>query len=201
MSGAVCACAISSGSGLYFAKMDTSSESESPPSPSSQQRPSISDIVTPPNRTAAIWRHFGLTEKESSSRVIALYVKPVVPLSLMEVEQLTYEITAHYYELFPTTSTEQPGLSKVSKQDKVDRYFPQTDKIPLQSQRYKVLTEAVASFITRDMRPVNVVDGVGFLKLMQMAEPRYVVPCRKTVMKVIDQQYQGLRHGELAIQK
>ena len=58
-----------------------------------------------------------------------------------------------------------------------------------------MLTEAIASFITRDMRPVNVVDGTGFLKLMQVAEPRYVVPCRKTIMKVIDQQYLSLRHN------
>ena len=67
-----------------------------------------------------------------------------------------------------------------------------------------MLTEAIASFITRDMRPVNVVDGTGFLKLMQVAEPRYVVPCRKTIMKVIDQQYLSLRHNvhaELAQQK
>ena len=44
-------------------------------------------------------------------------------------------------------------------------------------------------FISRDLRPVNVVDGTGFLSLMNVAESHFVVPCRRTVMNHIDWKY------------
>ena len=56
-----------------------------------------------------------------------------------------------------------------------------------------MLTEAVADFISKDTRPVSVVDGQGFLNLMHVAKPRYKVPCRKTVMDLIDQKYHVLK--------
>ena len=37
------------------------------------------------------------------------------------------------------------------------------------------------------------VDGDGFVQLMQIAEPRYVVPCRKTIMSVIDSKCRVLK--------
>ena len=43
------------------------------------------------------------------------------------------------------------------------------------------------------MRPVSVVDRQGFLNLMLVAEPRYTVPCRKTVIGLIDQKYHILK--------
>ena len=33
------------------------------------------------------------------------------------------------------------------------------------------LTNAVVEFVARDLRPVNIVDGYGFLNLMETAEP------------------------------
>ena len=56
-----------------------------------------------------------------------------------------------------------------------------------------MLTEAVADFISKYMRPVSTVDGQGFLNLMRVAEPRYTVPCRKTVMGLIYQKYHVLK--------
>ena len=41
----------------------------------------------------------------------------------------------------------------------------------------------------KDMRPVSTVDGEGFLNLIQIAEPRYSVPCRKTIMGFIDKKF------------
>ena len=37
------------------------------------------------------------------------------------------------------------------------------------------------------------VDGDGFLQLMQLAESCFVVPCRKTMMSVIDRKYAALK--------
>ena len=51
------------------------------------------------------------------------------------------------------------------------------------SEHAKTLTSSIIDFIRRDIRPISVVDGTGFLNLMNVAEPRYVVPCRATITK------------------
>ena len=164
------------------------------PAPSSSSSSSssfsrqLSEIVTPPNRTATVWKHFGF-QKDDKGKLIksdcALCKACGTSIAhgggtIILRNHLRAQHPALYYELFPTHSTVSTEQQGSSKQDTVHKYFPQTDKISLHSPCYKMLTEAIASFITSDMRPVNVVDGTGFLKLMQVAEPRYVVPCRKT---------------------
>ena len=57
--------------------------------------------------------------------------------------------------------------------------FVSVPKLPTSSMQVKMSTEAVADFVLKDMRPVSVVDGQGFLNLMHVVEPRYTVPCRK----------------------
>ena len=49
------------------------------------------------------------------------------------------------------------------------------------SARAQELTSAIVDFVVRNLGAVNVVDSVGFLLLMEVAEPRYTVPCRRTV--------------------
>ena len=66
-----------------------------------------------------------------------------------------------------------------SEQPTMDRFlhsFPSVGKLSPSSQRAKMLFDAVVEFIARDMRPVSVVDGIGFLNLMHVAEPRYITP-------------------------
>jgi len=50
-------------------------------------------------------------------------------------------------------------------------------------------------FVVRDLRPVSVVDGCGFLNLMNVAEPHFVFPCRRTVTNLIDRKYCELKHS------
>ena len=66
-----------------------------------------------------------------------------------------------------------------AQQQTIDHYTStrSVEKLSHNSARAKKLTESIAEFITRDLRPVSIVDGDGFLNLMEVAEPRYVVPC------------------------
>ena len=67
------------------------------------------------------------------------------------------------------------------------------EKLSPVSARAQELTSATVDFVVRDLRPVNVVDCVGFLHLMEVAEPRYTVPCRRTVNGYIDKQYLAVK--------
>ena len=48
--------------------------------------------------------------------------------------------------------------------------------------------------MARDIRPLSVVDDVGFLNLMKEAEPRYIVPCRSTISRHMDELYMTEKH-------
>ena len=75
-----------------------------------------------------------------------------------------------------------------------DEFFTlKVRKVPANSDLAKKLTNGITDFITQDLRPVNVVDGVGFLHLMHLAELHYTVPCRKTIMGMIDSKYTELK--------
>ena len=52
--------------------------------------------------------------------------------------------------------------------------------------RVQELTSAIVDLVIHDWGPVNVVDCVGFLHLMEVAEPRYTVPCRCAINGYID---------------
>ena len=59
--------------------------------------------------------------------------------------------------------------------------------------RVHELTSAIVDFDVCNLKPVNVVDSVGFLHLMEVAEPRYTVPCCHTVNSYINQQYLAVK--------
>ena len=43
--------------------------------------------------------------------------------------------------------------------------------------------------IARDICPISIVDDPGFLNLLKVAEPRYAVPCRSTVLRNLSDLY------------
>ena len=61
--------------------------------------------------------------------------------------------------------------------------------LPPSSDKAKKLTRAVCEMIARDIRPISIVNDVGFLNLLREAEPRYVVPCRTTVTRSLGDLY------------
>ena len=64
----------------------------------------------------------------------------------------------------------------------------------------KRLTTAVAQFIVSDLRSISVVE---FLRLMEVVEPRYQVPCRRTMSGIIEQKYLATKravHGVVSQQ-
>ena len=56
-------------------------------------------------------------------------------------------------------------------------------------ERAKRLTRKVCEMIARDIRPISIVDDVGFLSLMKETESRYLVPCRSTISQHLDDLY------------
>ena len=60
--------------------------------------------------------------------------------------------------------------------------------------RTKEINAAVSEFIVLDLRPIAVVDGRGFNRLLNCAEPGYVVPSRTFIMNSLKQRYTAMTH-------
>ena len=157
------------------------------------------DIVTPDSHKAPVWMHFGFCRDDSSGRII-IGSKAVCKLCKKEVARsggttnLINHLRIHHRAEFEVLMEGDEAGS--SGQQKIDAYYqkPTVNLLVPGSKRAQELIGAVVEFIVRDLRPVRVVDCSGFLHLMKVAEPRYVVPCRRTVTNYIDKQYIALRN-------
>ena len=92
------------------------------------------------------------------------------------------------------------GNEQIANQTSMDCFVQSSSsssvkKLPHSSSRAVELTNAVVEFVARDLRPVSVVDGCGFLNLMEIAEPQYTIPCQKTIMNLIDRKYSELKRS------
>ena len=160
-----------------------------------------SELRTPKGKVAAVWKHFSY-RVDITTRKLKNIGKATCRLCKNDISHCggTTNLWNHLRASHPVEYSELIGVENTetqqSQQQTIDRYTGSTstssrnvEKLPHNSVRAKKLTESIAEFIVRDLRPVSIVDGDGFLNLMEIAEPRYVVPCRRTIDTVIDKMY------------
>jgi len=46
------------------------------------------------------------------------------------------------------------------------------------SEKHKAITKSIGVFIAKDMRPYDIVENVGFKKMVDELDSRYRIPCR-----------------------
>ena len=158
----------------------------------------VDNVVSPTGRKSLIWNYFGFSN-DSSGKICK--EKAICKLCGQKFSHGggTTNLRNHlksghlpeYNKLYVETASEQSS----STQTCLDEFMapPPSKKFSADSTKAKNLANAVSEFIVRDLRPINVVDGVGFLNLMHVAEPRYSVPCRRTMMGIIDSRYSNVR--------
>jgi hypothetical protein len=62
------------------------------------------------------------------------------------------------------------------------------------SVRAQKLTEAIARMIALDLQPYSIVEDVGFRSLLNITEPRYIIPSRSTFARnIVPRMYENLR--------
>ena len=146
-------------------------------------------ITTPAGRTSQVWKHFGFKEGEKDGKKVTcklcgVYVAHGGGSTNLKTHLRTWHRSTHD-ELFKVCSTDvSPG-----KQETIDTYVTRVTKLPHHSERARKLTNCISEMIARDIQPISIVDDVGFLNLLREAEPRYVVPCRSTISRCIDDLY------------
>src|SRR4029434_9861293 len=71
-------------------------------------------------------------------------------------------------------------------------YFAPSVTSSLPAARQEACTQKWISFICKDMRPISVVDGIGFREFCEALEPRYRIPSRRTVTNRIVELYNSV---------
>ena len=156
------------------------------------------EIITPSSHKAAVWKYFGFQkdDKTGNSGKLVIENKATCKLCFAKVARsggttnLHNHLRSHHREEYNavvgdsvTSNSDQTKISDFCK------HSSPTTKLPPNSKRAQELTAAVVEFVVRDLKPIRVVDSVGFLHLMDVAEPRYIVPCRRTVSNYLDKKY------------
>ena len=103
------------------------------------------------------------------------------------ISRTTYNVRSHVYSDDLRSNVED------QTQPMMNVFCHTVEKLSSSSVRVQQLTSAVVDFVVRDLRPVNVVENVGFLHLTEVAEPRYVVPCCRTVNSYINKTYLAVK--------
>jgi hypothetical protein len=108
------------------------------------------------------------------------------------------------FHKFEATRTEEKK-AKVTKVDAVDndarqvtlQQFSSLSKTFSRDHPKQIaITRRVAKMVCRDLQPVSIVNDEGFRDLLKVAEPRYVLPSRNTLMNsIIPELYTERRHS------
>lgn len=87
----------------------------------------------------------------------------------------------HLKSKHPLVVLKDEGGPATKKQKKLTEMRCQ--QYPPSHPRQKFLTQKVMEMISKDMQPVSIVEDRGFQALMNAADPLFVIPSRRTVMR------------------
>ena len=146
-------------------------------------------IEAPKRAKSPLWLHFGFVKDESGKMKDPKHVScklcgKDVAYSGNTTNLKQHMLNHHPGELpGPSTSGGVSSSTKM-KQPTVEAFVARpVVKMAKSSKRAQVLTRGIAEFVAKDLRPIGVVEGEGFQRLIQMLEPAYTVPSRKTISK------------------
>ena len=162
------------------------------------------EIVNNKNAKAAVWKHFGFVKLKGSHEVDRKKVACRVCLTTLKFSGNTTNLIDHvrlkHGHLVNSCSVHAPAAATSSAHSSVVATVGQVSvdaavqpttsrqpiitagvfgKLPPTSARAKAIASGIVRFLVKDLRPFNAVNGEGFHYLMQVLEPRYVVPSRQ----------------------
>ena len=158
-------------------------------------------FCSPKGAKSPVWAHFGFLLDRQGKRAntkqvhcfhcreVGAHEKAIVAYC-NNTTNLQQHLCTWHPEVLPSTSSSQTARRIVTVSNAKQATLPEMTmpkrKLPgLGKQASEIITRALAEFVARDMRPISLVEGEGFRKLMSVTEPTYTVPSRKTVTNVL----------------
>nr|XP_061832340.1 uncharacterized protein LOC133616769 [Nerophis lumbriciformis] len=131
---------------------------------------SSSEIMEQPThgkrKSSAVWEYFDhISETKVKCRICTT--------ELSYVNKSTSSMLRHYRARHEHEVPETPRINSAT--------------------RKQMLDEALLNFIVMDCQPLSIVESEGFRELVQVLEPSYVLPTRKTIKKILEKKYEEER--------
>ncbi|KAK0151805.1 Zinc finger BED domain-containing protein 1 [Merluccius polli] len=126
------------------------------------------------SKRSVAWDHFDLKNGD----VRCKHCDAVYKYNTTTTPMLYHLNHAHPTLIAGSSSSSQPTITSVLARRSCD------------SQRADKITKGICKFIQTDMLPISIVEGEGFGNLMNIMEPAYNIPSRRTVIRLIEMQYE-----------
>ncbi len=147
---------------------------------------------------SAVWQYFSLKSDKDVAAECKLCHAQVSHGGTEPGKFNTTNLIAHLknhhkqqHEDFQKITEARKNLTSTSlKQLTLAETFAKRDKLPRDGKKASAITEKIAQFIVLDDQPLSVVSNVGFKRLIEHLEPRYVIPSRHYIVnKTIPQMH------------
>ena len=144
-------------------------------------------------RRSPIWKYF--TAGDSDRQATCNICSASVPRGGQSIKSFTTTNLVGHLRKHPTefkqfedaksaaasSSEPQAQRSKRFKQITLEESSSRTKAWEIDDPRALALTTKIGEMIALDCQPLSLVDNVGFIRVIQAAEPRYVLPSRKYI--------------------
>ena len=145
-------------------------------------------LEPPKGSKSPYWAHFGFEVDKQGKRLDEKSVRCRICNHKVGFSGNTTNLGQHLQKWHPEVLSGEGSGAKASKVQQLTLESCSVrpiSKLPSGSKRAKEITQRIAEFIARDMRPVSVIEGTGFVNLVATLDPTYQVPSRKHIMKVL----------------
>ena len=136
------------------------------------------EIVPYRKSKSPVWANFGFV-KYPGKAVSTTHYACKICREVFPYSGNTTNLHSHIARKHPEMNESPTSSPKIGRSKPVET-FKQTSllSLPINSTRSKVITNSIARFMVKNLRPYSVVENEGFRHLVKVLEPRYTMPSR-----------------------
>nr|XP_039270001.1 zinc finger BED domain-containing protein 4-like [Styela clava] len=138
------------------------------------------------SRRSNVWQHFSLPVQSNSGKS---ETECKWCHEKFAFHGTTSNLSNHMKRKHPGIKLEEEqlsrGTSSSAKQTRLEHFRP------ISQARQEEITCLITEFVVADMRPLSVVDGVGFRNLLKNLQPSYAMPSRQTIARRVETMFAG----------
>lgn len=152
------------------------------------------EIYTPDHFKSNVWRYFGFENIQGKitgkDKVICRICR-----TKLSYHGTTSNLRAHLSTLHPGKLEVEgvEGEGSGPRQARIDSMLSPSRGLPYA--RQKRAADLLTRFVCEDMRPINVIYGSGFQAFVHELEPRFKIPCFRTISGQITKLYDTTKDG------
>lgn len=167
-------------------------------SASAEEQSPADDLVPKRKSTAYVWNYFGFRSSDVLQRqVLCKTCRTSVSTSRGNTTNLYQHLQKHHRQLYDECMAKRPTDENISsqpprltpKQTSIVQALESGTPYDKSSRRYSEITDAIASYLAKDMVPINTVTKDGFKNLILTLDKRYRIPSRTFFTQAIQNMY------------